>query len=100
MKDLRSILTAVGVLEYVLKFSQRRTLNLKVTADTIQVNAPMRTSATTIEAFIQQHAQWVLKTRQRLINQQAECIYSYCMSHKLLKTIYSILPEYRYLQKI
>ena len=28
------------------------------------------------------------------------CIYSYCMSHKLLKTIYSILPEYRYLQKI
>lgn len=74
MKDMRSISTAVGVLEYVLKFSKRRTLNLKVTADTIQVNAPMRTSTITIEAFVQQHAQWVIKTRQHLISQRAEPI--------------------------
>ncbi|MDO5678706.1 MAG: SprT family zinc-dependent metalloprotease [Pelistega sp.] len=74
MSNLSTISTSVGFFEYALRYSKRRTLNLKVTSEAIQVNAPWHTPTSTIESFIKQHAEWIQKTRTRLASQAVQPI--------------------------
>ena len=74
MSNLSTISTSVGFFEYALRYSKRRTLNLKVTSEAIQVNAPWHTPTSTIESFIKQHAEWIQKTRARLASQAVQPI--------------------------
>ena len=74
MSNLCTVSTPVGIFEYALRYSKRRTLNLKVTGEAIQVNAPWHTPTRTIESFIQQHAEWIHKTRARLASQVVQAI--------------------------
>lgn len=63
---MATLRTPNGVFEYNVTHSARRSLHLKVTADTIQIRAPLHTASSSIEQFIHHHAEWIVKTRQRL----------------------------------
>lgn len=87
---MHTVQTSAGVFEYTIKHSQRRSLNLKVTSQAIHVSAPWRTSLQTIQAFVQQHAEWIVKTRTRLIAQQVEPINHWAFGHTIEYLGYSI----------
>jgi predicted metal-dependent hydrolase len=56
---------------YTVKFQRRKTLGLYVLQDgAIEVRAPMRTAQRTIVAFVEQRADWVLKTRAKQLQRQ------------------------------
>jgi predicted metal-dependent hydrolase len=56
---------------YTLKLQRRKTLGLYVLADgAIEVRAPLRTAQKTIAAFVEQCADWVLKTRAKQLQRQ------------------------------
>ncbi len=56
---------------YTVKLQRRKTLGLYVLADgAIEVRAPLRTAQKTISAFVEQRADWVLKTRERQLQRQ------------------------------
>jgi predicted metal-dependent hydrolase len=56
---------------YTVKHQRRKTLGLYVLQDgQIEVRAPMRTAQRTIVAFVEQRADWVLKTRARQLQRQ------------------------------
>jgi hypothetical protein len=56
---------------YTVKFQRRKTLGLYVLADgAIEVRAPLRTAQKTIVIFVEERADWVLKTRARQLQRQ------------------------------
>jgi predicted metal-dependent hydrolase len=56
---------------YTVKLQRRKTLGLYVLADgEIEVRAPLRTAQRTIVAFVEQRADWVLKTRAKQLQRQ------------------------------
>lgn len=56
---------------YTVKLQRRKTIGLYVLQDgRIEVRAPMRTAQRTIVAFVEQRADWVLKTRARQLQRQ------------------------------
>jgi predicted metal-dependent hydrolase len=56
---------------YTVKLQRRKTLGLYVLTDgAIEVRAPLRTAQKTIVAFVQQRADWVLKTRAKQLQRQ------------------------------
>jgi predicted metal-dependent hydrolase len=56
---------------YTVKFQRRKTLGLYVLLDgAIEVRVPMRTTQRTIVAFVEQRADWVLKTRAKQLQRQ------------------------------
>jgi len=56
---------------YTVKFQRRKTLGLYVLADgAIEVRVPLRTAQKTIVIFVEERADWVLKTRARQLQRQ------------------------------
>jgi predicted metal-dependent hydrolase len=56
---------------YTVKLQRRKTLGLYVLNDgAIEVRAPLRTAQKTIVAFVEQRADWVLKTRAKQLQRQ------------------------------
>lgn len=56
---------------YSVKFQRRKTLGLYVLQDgAIEVRAPLRTTQKTIVVFVEQRAEWVLKTRAKQLQRQ------------------------------
>jgi predicted metal-dependent hydrolase len=60
-----------GDFSYTVKFQRRKTLGLYVLLDgAIEVRVPMRTAQRTIVAFVEQRADWVLKTRAKQLQRR------------------------------
>lgn len=69
---MQILVTPSGFFEYSLQRKRIKNLNLRVRADaSVCISAPLRMPQAQIEAFLQQKASWVLKTRQKMLAKPA-----------------------------
>jgi len=58
---------------YTLIKSRRKTISLEIRGDELIVRAPNRTTKKEADAFVQKHASWIEKQRQKIADREENC---------------------------
>lgn len=72
---------------YTLIKSRRKTISLEIRGDKLIVRAPNRTTKKEADAFVQKHASWIEKQRQKIALRKEEQLQIEKLSDEELKTL-------------